>query len=80
MINEKWFMYGRVQIFRLTYGDFSGSLDHASAKLEYGAFEHVGIGVGYDLFDLGLDVDRDRWNGDVSFRFSGPILYLKGKF
>lgn len=79
-INDKWFMYGRLQIFRLTFDDFSGSLDHASVKLEYDAFEHVGIGVGYDLFDLGVAVDRKLWNGDVSFRFHGPIFYLKGHF
>jgi hypothetical protein len=79
-MSQKWFMYGRVQIFRLKFDDFSGSLDHASVKIEYGAFKHLGIGAGYDLFDMGIDIDRDRWNGDVSFRFSGPILYLKGNF
>jgi hypothetical protein len=79
-INEKWLMYGRLQIFRLTFDDFSGRLDHASAKLEYSMFEHVGIGVGYDLFAMGVDVDRKLWNGDVTFSFKGPILYLKGQF
>jgi len=79
-INDKWFMYGRVQIFRLTFDDFSGRLDHASAKLEYKMFEHVGIGVGYDLFAMGVDVNRKHWNGDVTFSFKGPILYLVGQF
>lgn len=79
-INEKWFMYGRVQIFRLSIDDYDGRLDHASVKLEYDAFKHVGIGVGYDLFDLDLDIDKRLWNGNVNFRFHGPILYLKGYF
>ncbi len=79
-INDQWFMYGRLQIFRLTFDDFSGSLDHASIKLEYDAFDHVGFGVGYDLFDMGIAVDRRLWNGNVTFRFHGPILYLKGYF
>lgn len=79
-LNDKWLLYGRLQIFRLTIDDFSGSLDHASIKLEYDAFEHVGFGVGYDLFDMGIDVDRRLWNGNVTFRFHGPILYLKGYF
>jgi hypothetical protein len=79
-INEQWFMYGRVQIFRLSIDDYAGQLDHASVKLEYDAFKHVGIGVGYDLFDLGLDIDKRLWNGNINFRFHGPILYLKGYF
>ncbi len=79
-ISDKWFMYGRLQVFRLTFEDFSGRLDHASVKLEYGMFDHVGIGVGYDMFALGVDVDRKLWNGDVTFSFKGPIVYLKGSF
>ena len=78
--SDKWLMYGRIQIFRLTFDDFSGRLDHASLKLEYDAFEHVGFGLGYDLFAMGVDVDRKLWNGDVTFSFKGPILYLKGHF
>lgn len=76
----KWFMYGRVQLFRLTFEDFSGRLDHVSVKLEYDAFEHVGFGLGYDMFFMGVDVNRELWNGDVTFSFKGPILYLKGYF
>ena len=79
-ISEKLFMYGRVQIFRLSIDDYAGKLDHASVKLEYDAFKHVGVGVGYDLFDLNLDIDRRLWNGNINFRFHGPILYLKGYF
>jgi len=79
-MSDKWFMYGRLQIFRLTFDDFSGRLDHVSVKLEYNMFEHVGVGLGYDFFAMGVDVDRKLWNGDVTFSFKGPILYLKGQF
>ena len=79
-INDKWFMYGRVQLFRLTFDDFSGRLDHASVKLEYDAFENIGFGLGFDLFAMGVDVNRKQWNGDVTFSFKGPIFYLKGHF
>jgi hypothetical protein len=78
--NEKLFLYGRAQIFRLSMSDFSGRLDHASLKLEYDAFKHVGMGVGYDLFGLNLDIDRGRWKGNIEFLFRGPIVYLTGRF
>jgi hypothetical protein len=79
-INEKWLMFGRAQLFRLEIADYKGSLDHFSVKLEYSAFRHFGIGVGYDLFDLKLDIDKPRWNGSVDFEFRGPIVYLTGRF
>jgi hypothetical protein len=79
-ISEKLNMYGRAQIFRLEISDYKGSLDHASVKLEYNAFKHIGFGVGFDLFDLKLDIQKPAWNGTVDFEFRGPILYLKGRF
>jgi hypothetical protein len=77
---DKLFLYGRAQVFRLSTSDFSGRLDHASVKLEYNAFEHVGMGIGYDLFGLNLDIDRGLWDGNVKFTFRGPIVYLTGRF
>ena len=79
-ITEKWFLYGRLQIFRLSINEYTGRLDHASVKMEYDAFKHVGVGVGYDLFDLDLDIDKRFWNGNINYNFHGPILYLKGYF
>jgi hypothetical protein len=79
-ISEKWFMYGRAQIFRLEISDYKGGLDHASVKLEYSAFKHLGIGIGFDLFDHKLEIEKPAWNGTVDFEFRGPILYLKGNF
>ena len=79
-INEKWFLFGRDQVFRMDIADYKGNLDHFSAKLEYSAFEHFGIGLGYDLFDLKLDMNKQFWNGTVDFEFRGPIVYLTGRF
>jgi hypothetical protein len=79
-INDKWFLFGRAQVFRLEIADYKGHLDHFSAKLEYSAFKHFGIGVGFDVFDLKLDVNKRLWNGTVDFEFRGPIVYLSGTF
>jgi hypothetical protein len=78
--SEKWTMSGRAQIFRLEVSDFKGKLDHASVKLKYDAFKHVGFGIGYDYFGVGLDVDRQKWNGSVLFRFRGPMAFVSGHF
>ena len=79
-ISEKWLLFGRAQIFRLEIPDYKGQLDHFSAKLEYSAFKHFGVGVGIDVFDLKLDINKLLWNGTVDFEFTGPIVYLTGRF
>ena len=79
-ISEKWLLFGRGQVFRLEIPDYKGQLDHFSAKLEYSAFKHFGFGVGFDMFDLKLDITKPLWNGTVDFEFRGPIVYLTGRF
>ena len=79
-IIDKWYMYGRLQFFQLSISDYDGRLEHASVRLEYDAFEHVGFGLGYDMFGFRLDADRETWDGTVNYRFRGPMLFLKGQF
>lgn len=78
--NEQWSVTGRAQIFRLTIAEYSGRLDHISMHLDYDPFKYVGFGVGYDLFSIKLDIEREQWQGSVRYRFNGPMLYMKGHF
>ena len=78
--NEQWSVAGRAQIFRLTIAEYSGRLDHISVHLDYDPFKYVGFGVGYDLFSINLDIEREQWQGSVRYRFNGPMLYMKGHF
>ena len=78
--SEQWSVTGRAQIFRLTIAEYSGRLDHVSVHLDYDPFKYVGFGLGYDLFSINLDIEREQWQGSVRYRFNGPMLYLKGHF
>ena len=78
--NERWSITGRAQIFRLKIAEYSGRLNHATVRIEYDPFKYVGFGVGYDMFSMGLDIERDLWNGSVTYSFQGPLAYVKGHF
>lgn len=78
--NERWSIGGRLQLFRLQIAEYAGQLDHATVRLEYDPFKYVGFGVGYDFFSMRLDIERDLWNGNVTYQFDGPIAFVKGHF
>ena len=78
--NEQWSVTGRAQFFRLTIAEYSGRLDHFAMHLDYDPFKYVGFGVGYDLFSINLDIEKKHWQGNVRYRFHGPMLYIKGHF
>lgn len=76
----KWVLYGRLQIFRLEVGDFDGSIDHLAIRLEHQTFRHVGFGLGYDYFELDVDIDDSDWRGFANYQFDGPTVYVKATF
>ena len=79
-IGEKWTLIGRGQAFFLEVGDVEGSITHSSVYLEYDPFGHFGFGIGYDWFDVDVDVSDSQWYGHANIRFNGPMVFLKGSF
>ena len=76
----KWSVYGRLQLFRLEVGDYDGSIDHLAVRLEHQTFRHIGFGLGYDYFELDIDIDNSDWRGFANYQFHGPTLYVKAVF
>jgi hypothetical protein len=71
---------GRVDYLSLKVSDYDGRLLNAEARLSYRVFKNVGIGVMYRYVDYDLDIEKDRWNGQVAYKFKGPALFLQAGF
>ncbi len=41
---------------------------------------HVGVGAGYNLFGVDVDVDRDRFRGSLDWNYSGAQIYVTATF
>lgn len=73
-ISPRWAARGRVDWFAAGIDEFDGRLINGSVGINYKLFEHGGIGLSYNVFDLELDVDKSNWKGSVSTRYTGPYL------
>lgn len=71
---------GRVDYLSLKVSDYDGRLVNAEARLSYRVFENVGIGVMYRYVDYDLDIEKDRWNGEIAYKFKGPAVFLQAGF
>jgi len=78
--SEKWYVGGRLDWLAATVGEYRGGITNFAAGVNYQMFDNVGIGVKYQLFRLGLDVDQDNWRGRVKFAFEGAFVYLSGSW
>jgi hypothetical protein len=70
----------RVDYLSLKVGDYDGRLTNTEARLNYRVFEHVGVGAGYRYVDYHLKIDKERWNGEMAYKFKGPILFVQAAF
>ena len=61
----------------VTVGDYEGSLANYAAGLEWRAFEHLGFGVGYNFFDVDLDVEKESFRGNLDYQMQGAQIYLR---
>jgi hypothetical protein len=62
------------QFFALSIDEFDGNLQDYRVMVTWQPNKWVGIGLGYNLFELDVDVDADRFNGGLEWSYQGPLL------
>jgi hypothetical protein len=78
--SEKWYLGGRLDWFQVSVGDYAGGLVNLSAGANYQLFDHVGIGLNYQVISLNADVRNSNWRGRVESKFSGFSINLSGNW
>ena len=76
----RWTMRGRAQLFRLAAGDYEGAINHLAIAFEHATFEHVGIGVALDYFEVDLESSDTSFLGAFELKFTGPRLFAHMSF
>jgi hypothetical protein len=76
-LTPRFFARARVQYFGIDLGNVSGSWLDIGAGVDYDLFDHVAIGVAYDLVDLDVDVDRSNFRGSLDLGYGGIFAFVK---
>jgi hypothetical protein len=76
--SQKWLLSARVDWFSASIGDYSGGIWNTNLSVNYQLAKHVGIGLGYQFFQINGTLTEDRWKGDLKMRFSGPTFQVSG--
>ena len=79
-VTPKLTVGGRVDYLSLKVSDYDGRLINAEARASYRVFKNVGVGVMYRYVDYDLDIEKERWNGEIAYKFKGPALFLQAAF
>lgn len=74
-LTEKWALTARIDWLSADVGDYDGTLINASAGINYRVFEHIGLGLSYNLFQLDIGIDKKGWRGDATTSYEGLFVY-----
>lgn len=79
-ISPRWAFRTRLDLLSASVGDYEGMLLNTSLGVNYQAFEHFGIGLAYNYFELDVSIKRSDWRGDIEAVFGGPYFYASAYF
>ena len=85
-LTPEWFIRQQSDLFYLEIGSYRGGILDIQFNVEYLAWKHVGLGMGFDLLSIGVEADGDTsipgvdFNGKINFDTAGVQLYLKTYF
>jgi hypothetical protein len=55
-------------------------LVNVALGVNFQAFEHFGIGLNYNYFELDVSIDKSGWRGKVETTYDGAYVYASFYF
>lgn len=74
-LGQKTMLGARLQVFRMEYDHFAGSLNFLYLGLQHNFAEKFGAGIGYSYYQMKLDSKDDDLRGSLRFRHHGPSVF-----
>ena len=69
-----------VQFFALEYENVDGRLIDTRLGVTWQPKDWLGIGVGYNRFDMDVDVTKNRYTGKLDWVYDGPMIFYSVAF
>jgi hypothetical protein len=70
----------QAQYFGLSIDEYDGNIQDYRVLLTWQPSKWVGLGLGYDLFKVDVDVEKDKFNGSLNWQYDGPMLFYSIAF
>jgi hypothetical protein len=74
-ISPRWALRSRFDLLSADVGDYDGLMINVAVGVNYQLFEHAGIGLNYNYFELDVSVDKSNWRGNIETTYKGVYVY-----
>ena len=79
-LGEKTDLNANLQIFRMEFDHYDGSLNALYLGLNHYFTEKLGAGIGYNFYAMNLDSPDETLRGSLQIRHHGPIVFATFTF
>jgi len=79
-VNPRWTVALFGEALKMTMGDVEGRVYYAAVSTDYMLTRHFGLGMGYSLADLQVDVDKGDFHGQIRWRMNSLLGYAQVRF
>jgi hypothetical protein len=79
-LNPRWTISGYAQGFKLEVDNVDGRVVNAGISTDYMLTRHFGLGLGYNITDLRIDVEKSDFAGRIRWETDGLFAYGQLRF
>lgn len=70
----------KARYFDVDLSDVEGSMINFLAGLRFDLFKHLGVGIGYEYFDVDATSENVDFPGLIQFKYEGPKVFMTAQF
>jgi hypothetical protein len=79
-LTHNFWLDATAQYFALSIDEFDGSLQDYRVMVTWQPKKWLGIGLGYNRFEVDVDVDKSDFEGSLDWTYSGPMIFYSASF
>jgi len=79
-LSHDFWLDATAQYFALSFDDIDGSLQDYRVLVTWQPKKWLGIGLGYNRFEIDVDVEKNRFDGSLDWTYSGPMIFYSASF
>jgi len=77
---HNFFIDAGAQFFALSIDQYDGNLQDYRVMVTWQPKKWLGIGLGYNQFNVDVDADGNKFNGNLNWKYRGPMLSYSAVF
>ena len=77
---QNFWIQASAQYFALSIDEYDGNIQDYRVLLNWQPSKWLGVGIGYDMFKVDVDVEKEKFNGSLDWKYDGPMLFYSISF